>query len=147
VAVASQATEPRFAWTGSGFGVVWADKSSGNQDIYFTKLDSSGNMIGNKVALTSGTGDVVDPSILWDGSKFYVSYTNYKPSTVGAASDVRIMKIDTAGSVVGASVSISNVGATATSLRLAKNGTTIGAAWIENGGATNKILSAIETEK
>ncbi len=147
VAINNQAVEPRAAWTGSGFGVVWADKSGGNQDIYFEKLDALGNLIGGPVALTSGAGDAADPDILWDGSKFYVAYTNYKPNTAGAASDVRVMKIDTAGNVTGAAVSISNSGATASSPRLAQNGTTVAAAWIENGGATNKILSAVETQK
>ncbi len=147
IVTANQAAEPKFVWTGSGFGVVWADKSDGNQNIYFAKLDSSGNIMGNKVALTSGAGDAADPVILWDGSKFYVAYINYKPGTSGAVSDVRVMKIDTAGNIISAAAAISNAGITATSPRLAKNGSIIGAAWIENGGATNKILAAVETQK
>ncbi len=147
IATASQVTDARLAWNGLGFGAVWADTSGGNQDIYFAQLDSSGNSVGNKAVLTSGAGDAAEPDVLWDGVEFYAAYTNYKPNLLGAASDVRVMKIDTTGNITGEAQSISNSGATAFSPRLAKNGLIVGAAWIENGGAANKIFSAVETQK
>lgn len=144
---ASEAVEPRIAWSGNGFGVVWAENSGGTKDIYFMQLDSSGNKVGNKVALTSGAGDAAEPSIVWSGDKFYVAYTNYKPNAINAASDVRLMKVNADGTVAASAMSISTAGVIAHSPNLAKSVSTIGAAWLENNGSTDKIMGAVEAKQ
>lgn len=144
--IAGEAMEPRIAWSGSGFGTVWAENVGDAKDIYFMRLDSSGNKVGDKIALTSGAGDAAEPSILWSGDKFYIAYTNYKPNAVGAVSDVRLVKVNTDGTVAAAAAGVSSAGVNAYSPNLAKSGSTIGMAWLENGGATNKIMGAVETK-
>lgn len=144
---ASEAVEPRIAWNGNGFGAVWAENVGGVKDIYFMQLDSAGNKVGNKIALTSGAGDAAEPTILWGGDKFYVAYTNYKPNAAGYASDVRLMKVNTDGTIAAVATSISTAGITAHLPNLAKSGSVIGAAWLENNGSTDKIMGAVETQK
>lgn len=143
---AGEAVEPRIAWSGSGFGAVWAEGATGAKNIYFMWLDGSGNKAGDKVALTSGAGDATEPSIIWSGNKFYIAYTNYKPNAIGAASDVRLVKVNADGTVAADAASISTASATAHSPILAKSDSVVGAAWIENNGSSDKIMGAVETK-
>jgi len=150
VYTALQTTAPRIAWSGQNFGVVWADKNGDNQDIYFMILDKDGNNIGSRVAITSGDGDAVEPDILWDSSKFYISYTSHKPkvSAESTASDIYVVKVNVNGVVSGIAKNISNTTSTKShSSNLAKNDSIVGISWLEDEGSVDKILGAVEEKQ
>jgi len=44
------------AWNGSSYGVTWTGYSGGTRQIFFAKLDQSGNQQGSDVVLTSNSG-------------------------------------------------------------------------------------------
>lgn len=50
VAGASRAV--RVAWNGNGYGLAWSDDRGGTQQIYFARLDASGQKIGADVRVT-----------------------------------------------------------------------------------------------
>jgi hypothetical protein len=140
---ANGAGEPKIAWSGTGYSVIWSDKVSGYYDIHLALLDSAGNRIGDVKRLTSGGKDSTEPDIVWNGGKFYVAYTN---GATGAA-DIKIVKLDKNGVITDAAVSISSAGKSAYSPKLAINGTKTGVAWLEDDGAVNKIMGAVETKQ
>lgn len=146
VYAAGEMVSAKIAWNGTNFGVVWPEKNDDNQDIYFIRLDASGNAIGSKIALTSGAGDATEPDIAWYGDKFYVVYASYKPnfSATSILSNINVIKIDGSGNA-GQAKNISNSSAKVYSPSIAKNGSIISVAWLEDSGTANKILAAVES--
>jgi len=137
VYAAGQSSAPRFAWSGQSFGVVWVDESEGGQVIYFMLLDDGGDTVGDKVTVVSG--DVKEPAILWSGEKFYVSYTK--------GNDIYLQKVNLNAAISGAEKNISNIASIKShSSSLAKNGSLIGIAWLEDINGADKISGAVESE-
>jgi hypothetical protein len=61
---------PSLAWTGTEYGLTWSDQRSGDLEIYFTRLNSSGSKIGSDVRITNAAGDSTKNSLAWTGSEF-----------------------------------------------------------------------------
>ncbi|MBI4091003.1 MAG: hypothetical protein HY422_03185, partial [Candidatus Komeilibacteria bacterium] len=63
---------PQLTWTGSEYGVIWADCTAANNDweIYFSRLDRSGKKIGQDLRLTNAVGFSAYPSIAWNGDEY-----------------------------------------------------------------------------
>lgn len=133
VVLAPANSEPRVAWSGSNFAVSWADSDG----VYFMLLDKDGSAIGEKKLLDSGG---ISPDIVWSGNKFYAAYAKNN--------DIYIAKIAINGNISATGENISNTTAVSSLPKLAVNNSgNIAAAWIENDGAVNKILSAVETKQ
>jgi hypothetical protein len=67
--------DPSLAWNGSGYGVAWQGAKNGRRDIYFTRLDSEGERIGDDEAITDGRGTGFSlPSLVWTGSGYGVAW-------------------------------------------------------------------------
>jgi hypothetical protein len=72
---------PTVAWSGSEYGLVWQDNRSGENEVYFARLDATGARIGPETRITD-VGDSRDPQIVWDGYQFGVAWHDYR-STIG----------------------------------------------------------------
>ncbi|MFA5133705.1 MAG: hypothetical protein WC459_02805 [Patescibacteria group bacterium] len=128
---ASKAVQAKIAWNGTNFAVAWADENS----VYFMLLDENGNTKVEKTLLASGS----EPDVIWTGDKFYVGYSK--------DSDIFVAKITVAGSIYGSEKNISNTAEASSSPRLAINGSSILAVWLEESGTVNKIIAASETKQ
>jgi predicted 3-demethylubiquinone-9 3-methyltransferase (glyoxalase superfamily) len=71
---ASASESPSLAWTGSEFGVSWADDRDGNYEIYFARVSSFGAKLGSDLRVTSNGSFSYFPSLAWTGSEFGVSW-------------------------------------------------------------------------
>lgn len=71
---AGVSNEPSLAWTGSEYGVVWDDDRSGDLEIWYARLSSTGAKIGSDLRLTTAAGQSAEPSLAWGGSKFAVAW-------------------------------------------------------------------------
>ncbi|HEX4824788.1 MAG TPA: putative metal-binding motif-containing protein [Candidatus Polarisedimenticolaceae bacterium] len=71
-------SDPSIAWTGSEYGVVWDDDrtSSGNPEIWFTRISSAGAKIGSDIQLTTLGDQSVSPSLGWGGGKYGVAWSD-----------------------------------------------------------------------
>ncbi len=66
---------PSISWDGSNYGIIWADQSSGQWQIYFAKIDSNGNQLISDTPLTSGTETKGDRAYLvWNGANFGLTF-------------------------------------------------------------------------
>lgn len=70
----SISTNPSLAWNGNYYGLVWSDYRQGNYEIYYAKIDSSGNKIGNDVRITNSTGESGNPEISFFDNHFVLCY-------------------------------------------------------------------------
>ena len=64
------AKDPAIAYTGSAYGVVWADSRDGELEIFFTRLGASGQKQLADVELTRDEEISAWPDIAWDGRQF-----------------------------------------------------------------------------
>jgi hypothetical protein len=85
------------AWNGNGYGVVYG----WNGKLYFLKLDSSGNKLGEPVIVATAPNYVFWTNIVWDGSKYGVVWPEANPQ------NIRFATLDMDGNV------LSNIAVTA----------------------------------
>lgn len=66
--------EPIMTWTGSEYGLLYRDNTSGSYALNFRRLDPAGATQGSEqsVSLT----DTVNPSLVWSGSEYGVAADN-----------------------------------------------------------------------
>jgi imidazole glycerol phosphate synthase subunit HisF len=66
---------PSIAWSGSEYGLAWADGRAGAEyDVYFARLSPSGSMVGSVERLTTGNVGGFFPYTLWAGGRFGVTW-------------------------------------------------------------------------
>ena len=64
-------------WTGSLFATAWEiGNGNNNYDIFFNVLDERGKKMGPDLRLTNSPGFSVSPSLLWDGSGYWVAWSD-----------------------------------------------------------------------
>src|SRR3989339_833127 len=66
------------AWNGNGYGVVYG----WNGKLYFLKLDSSGNKLGEPGIVATAPNYVFWTNIVWDGSKYGVAWSEANPHNI-----------------------------------------------------------------
>jgi hypothetical protein len=71
---AASSWKPSLFWTGTEHGVSWMDERDGNTEIYFARLDATGNKIGEDLRVTQDPMNTYDPSLVWTGSEYGVSW-------------------------------------------------------------------------
>jgi hypothetical protein len=94
--------EPRLIWSGTEYGVVWTDyrKSESNPDIYFGKLDSNGNYIGDgngndELAICLENHEQTAPIICPNGDKYGIIWQDYRKFDY----DVYYAQVDATGAL------------------------------------------------
>ena len=68
--------DPSLAWTGAEFGVVWWDDRTGDDELWFARLTTTGTKIGSDVQLTNTPGTTVGPALAWGGGKYGVAWND-----------------------------------------------------------------------
>lgn len=65
---------PSMAWTGSEFGLAWHDDRDGNSEIYFTRLDATGQKLMSSLRLTKDDSYSEESSLVWTGSEYGLAW-------------------------------------------------------------------------
>jgi predicted 3-demethylubiquinone-9 3-methyltransferase (glyoxalase superfamily) len=99
-----QSRNPSLVWTGTEFGLVWQDDRSGNDEIYFTRLNTAGVEIGTAVQITNAGGESQDPSLVWTGSLYGVSWTDERDGNA----ELYFTQISAEGEKIGEDVRMTN---------------------------------------
>jgi hypothetical protein len=73
---AGVSNEPSLAWTGSEYGVVWEDDRSGDLELWYARISSTGTKLGSDLQLTNAAGQSQQPSLAWGSSKFAVAWND-----------------------------------------------------------------------
>jgi hypothetical protein len=121
-------TDSSLVWTGTEWGLAWsAQDSSGLVDpngtsIFFARFDAGGTLQGSPIAVETATNTGAQPSLVWTGTGYAVSYTGSQ------SFDIKLARIDATGQLVGSPDNINGDGYSGQST-LAWNGTHFGVAW------------------
>jgi len=66
------------AWNGNGYGVVYG----WNGKLYFIKLDSNGNKLGEPIIVATAPNYIFWTNIVWDGARYGVVWPEANPSNL-----------------------------------------------------------------
>jgi len=134
---------PSLAWAGSEYGVSWQDNRDGNYEIYFARISPSGVKLGSDLRITFSMNDSLDPSLVWTGSEFAVSWRDLR----SGFSYISFARINAQGAKIGNDIIIN--GSDTVSYdppSLVWNGAGYGLAWTNSladiGPMMSKILVA-----
>ena len=70
----SKSDFPDMVWTGTEFGVVWAQDVPGQRDIFFARLSADGLPLGPAVQVTFTGSFSLQPRLAWNGSGYGVTW-------------------------------------------------------------------------
>ncbi len=98
---------PAITWNGSGYGSVWegSDGTPVGENIFFLRLDTTGNPISQPVKLSNhgycGCLTAYPPNISWNGTEYGVVWIDVQLNAQGQIQGnyLRLVTINTAGSV------------------------------------------------
>jgi hypothetical protein len=124
------------AWTGSEFGVVWRDwRPQATDDLYLARLDGSGQKMGPDVRVTDSPGASANPSLVWAGSQYGLSWTeNYD-----GHSEIYFQRLYPDGIRIGDVVRLTRSEYPSTVPSLAWNGSLFGVAWQHYDGVNWQV--------
>lgn len=123
---------PSFVWTGSEYGVAWSDDTSGNSEIYFSRIGASGAVpaglcdggsglctqgnVGAGCALdsdcngplrvTNDTALSTAPSLAWNGQEFGLAW--YDSRDGSANREIYFTRISSTGAKIGGDVRVTD---------------------------------------
>ncbi len=113
--------DPSLVWTGSEYGVAWADQRSGTYQILFQRLSSAGTPIGTPTVVSPAGGEAWRPKLLWLDTRYTLAWVQN--------AQVHLATLDSAGSVV-ATVAIADCSPNPnTKISLVRRGSALGLAW------------------
>jgi hypothetical protein len=122
---ASYSRSPSLVWSGSEYGVSWEDRRDGNYEIYFARLDSSGNKIGSDVRVTTHDGESYEPSLAWTGSEYGISWHDYRDGSY----EVYFLSLDSSGNKIGSELRVTEAGGNNAYPSLVWDGNEYGISW------------------
>ncbi len=135
---------PSIVWTGSQFGIAWQDFRDGRLEIYFARLDASGNKLGADTRVTTHVGgapqDFLEghPSVIWDGKYFEVAWADNRDGTLG----IYWAKLSASGTKLTSDIRVSSAAATASFPSLAAAGQDSLVAWQDFRGGASEVYIA-----
>jgi hypothetical protein len=126
-------------WRGSGYAVAWFSTLSGyNWEIYFARLDSSGNKISSDIRVTDDPYESWDPSLVWTGSEYGISWFNYQ----GSSWYVYFARFDSLGNKIGSNIRVTDDPKVSWSPSLVWSGSEYGVSWHDYSDGNEEIYLA-----
>jgi len=79
--------DPRIAWSGEHYAVVWSSSVRGGREILLQRVTPKGRKVGEAVKVSATAGISRGPQISWTGDAYAVAWTNADPSdsSIGAS--------------------------------------------------------------
>jgi len=97
---------PSIVWTGTEYGVSWQDYRSGDTEIYFTRINATGNKVGNDIKLTGWSGYSEEPSLVWTGTEYGLSWEDLRGVDPLPKYEIYFARLDSQGNKIGDDVRI-----------------------------------------
>ena len=78
---AGWSVDPTIAWSGAEWGIAWDDTRTGNEEIWFARMDTASTKLGSELQVSNAAGHSHFPSIVWAGGKFGVAWSDDRDGT------------------------------------------------------------------
>ena len=97
-------SKPRIAWNDidSEWGLVWQDRRSGDDDVYFARLDFAGSKLGSETLIAGGMGEQRRPAISWNGTRYGLAWQD----DASGSWDLFFQPVDLAGASLAAALAV-----------------------------------------
>jgi hypothetical protein len=111
-------------WTGAFFGAAWEDRRDGDFEIYFNRLDESGQKLSADLRVTNAPEFSLRPDMVWNGAEFVLVWGDRRDGE----SHGRIygQRINADGRLVGSNVPLTPFENDSDSPHIARSETEIG---------------------
>jgi hypothetical protein len=123
----TRSVAPSLVWTGSEYGISWEDARDWRSEIYFARLDSSGNKIGSDIRITYDDLYSEYPSLVWSGSEYGVSWDDHRDGNY----EIYFARLHSSGNKIGSDVRITNDSAISQYPSLVWTGNEYGVSWLD----------------
>ncbi|MEA3272294.1 MAG: hypothetical protein U9P90_01335 [Patescibacteria group bacterium] len=141
---------PSLVWDGSNYGIVWQEKvenvgSSGKHyEIYYQKINTDGEKVGNAVRLTTKDNGVSeDPEVILNNDKFGIVWTDYRGYLDKSQSDIYFMEINSDGAIITPEENVSDSNSISFEPSIAVLDGDYVVVYTDDIGSHNEIYSAI----
>ncbi len=129
--------------TGSASSLVWAVSEYGlawvfELDIYFARLDASGNTIGSVVRVTDDAFVSDRPSLVWTGSGFALAWEDGRDGD----KEIYFARLDPQGNKIGSDVRVTNDVSASENASLVWAGNEFAVAWDDDRDGNREIYFA-----
>jgi hypothetical protein len=135
---ASEAANPRLAWSGSGFAVAWHDRRLGSHRAFLARLDPSGVKQGGDLQLSDAVS--LNPDVAWSGQEFGVAWSEQRG---GPERKITFQTLDAAGVPSFPALRVSTGGLPYDYPSVAWTGTDYGIASREQSGAWRVVMNRV----
>ena len=68
--------DPTIAWSGAEWGLAWDDLRTGDEEIWFGRVDATGVKVGSDLQVSNAAGHSRHPSIAWAGGKYGIAWSD-----------------------------------------------------------------------
>jgi hypothetical protein len=136
---------PSLTWTGYEYGMGWRDNRDGSAEIYFARLDGSGNKIGDDIRVTSDPAQKNETRLVWTGSEYGISWADLRNATLDELienSEIYFARLDRNGNKIGDDMRVTNAIMTSVSPSLTWTGYEYGISWWDNRNGSGEIYFA-----
>jgi len=79
--VLSESYSPALAWSGSEYGIAWVDWRDSNQEIYFARVSSAAEKLGEDLRVTATLAHGSAPTIAWTGADYGIAWEEISSAT------------------------------------------------------------------
>jgi hypothetical protein len=129
---------PALAWNGTRYGLVYADNSAGNYELYFRLLEANGSPVGNPIRITNAANASDWPDLVWTGTFFGLAWEDERSGA--NKEDVYFQKLDASGNKVGPEIQVTTDGARQMAPILKWTGTDFGVVWTDTRFTQREIF-------
>jgi len=129
---------PSLAFTGSEYGIAWIDERDTNKELYFARVSGEGVKIGADVRITEDPAETWNPSLVFIGSEYGVSWYDYRDGNY----EIYFARIGASGAKIGSDVRITEDAGYSGLPSLAFTGSEYGVSWFDNRDGNEEIYFA-----
>jgi hypothetical protein len=94
---ADRSSIPSLVWNGSGYAIAWEEGRNGSADVYFRRLDGSGDNVGPELVLSTFDALQLAPDLLWTGTSYALAWSDFR----NTSAEIMFAAIDSSGNVIG----------------------------------------------
>lgn len=123
---------PSIAWTVAEFAIVWRDDTTGNDDLYFTRVDAQGTKLGGDVPIVTDPSSSTTQELVWTGAELGLVWTDTRDGN----SEIYFTRLSATGTRLAGDLRITNDPAGSTLPRIAWTGSRYVIAWHDSRGSS-----------